>query len=189
MPRTRSSKKDLRTPLEKLEQMRSKIELAIFFGYYDGIRTGGALGFHVTDKVPPGSTKHRTGIFEIALSKDQFRSKGKKLSQVASAFIANDETPPDNYRPHFDPQEIDDMRTKNQDSRTAEEKLAEVDDLTELFVFFKYYDGYSTAGEIGFSMNSGPPGSINHKRAYTKILDHWSETQFRDKGKNLAGIA
>jgi hypothetical protein len=51
------------------------------------------------------------------------------------------------------------MRTKNQDSRTAEEKLAEVDDLTELFVFLKYYDGYSTAGEIGFSMNSGPPAS------------------------------
>ena len=38
-------------------------------------------------------------------------------------------------------------------------------------------------------MGSGPPGSINHKRAYTKILDHWSETQFRDKDKNLAGIA
>jgi hypothetical protein len=73
--------------------------------------------------------------------------------------------------------------------KTIHEKLAAVADHLELFVFFKYYDGYKTGGEIGFNANSGPPGSINHKRAYTTILAPMTESQFRDKGKLLSSLA
>lgn len=33
------------------------------------------------------------------------------------------------------------------------------------------------------------PGSINHKRAYWSVLELWSASKFRDKGKALAQIA
>ena len=62
-------------------------------------------------------------------------------------------------------------------------------DTDELFVFFKYYDGYASAGEVGFSPTCGPPGSVNHMRAYFDQLAGWSEQQFRSKGKILGVLA
>lgn len=190
MPRTKSSKKDNRTPLEKLERMLdSKVDLLIFFQYYDGYSTDGSVGFNI-HVGPAGSSKHRTGILAEVLTKDQFRSKGKKLALVAKAFIENSQIPPPEWRPTFDMDEIVNFRETARDLRSPEEKLAkEASEVLDLFIFFKYYDGYSTGGEIGFSPNSGPPGSINHKRAYARILASMTESQFRDKGKVLAGIA
>ena len=189
MPRTRCKKSDNRTPLEKVQQIESKIDLLIFFGYYDGMATEGAFGFNLSDG-PPGSAKHRTGIFAIALTPAQFRSKGKKLAQLAAAFAKHEnEAPPHHLRPVVTPEEVRALREKNIDRRSPQEKLSEVTDVLELFVFFKYYDGYVTNGSIGFNPNSGPPGSINHKRSFANTLRPWNESQFRDKGKKLAAIA
>jgi hypothetical protein len=50
--------------------------------------------------------------------------------------------------------------------------------------------GINPGGEIRFNANSGPPGSINHKRAYAAtILAPMTESQFRDKGKFLSSLA
>jgi hypothetical protein len=188
MPRTKSTKKDNRTPPEKLERVSSKIELLIFFQYYDGYNTGGMVGFD-TNAGPPGSAKHRAGIFEAALTMNQFRSKGKKLATLARAFVDNKLIPMPELRPQFDQDEIENMREESKDSRSPIKKLDVVSEVMELFVFFQYYDGYKTGGEIGFNPRSGPPGSINHKRAYARFLPPMSESQFRDKGKSLANLA
>jgi hypothetical protein len=190
MPRTKSSKKDNRTPLEKLERMLdSKVDLLIFFQYYDGYSTEGSVGFNI-NVGPAGSSLHRTGILAEVLTKDQFRSKGKKVALVAKAFIESRQVPPPEWRPTFDIEEIANLRETARDHRSPEEKLTkEASEVLDLFIFFKYYDGYSTGGEIGFSPNSGPPGSINHKRAYARTLASITESQFRDKGKVMAGIA
>ena len=190
MPRTKASKRDDRTPLEKLHAIDDKkIDLFIFFQYYDGLRTDGALGFHVTKEVPPGSTKHWVGIIAQTMTKDQFRGKAKRLILIAQGFIYMKEAPPENLRPDFTLQEVQNLRESSRDKRTIEEKLAQVKDTTELFVFFKYYDGFKTSGEIGFSLNCGPPGSVNHKRSYARFLMHWSESTFRFKAKMLASLA
>ena len=73
MPRTRSTKgEDKQTPEEKLLKINSKIELSIFFNYYDGFNTNGMAGFSVDAQ--PGSTKHHgeNTIYSVALTKDQF---------------------------------------------------------------------------------------------------------------------
>ena len=188
MPRTRSTKKDDRTPTEKLAAIDNKIDRFIFFNYYDGYSTNGMLGFKVTDKIPPGSTKHRTGIFEV-LTKNQFRSRGKRIAILARAFIEKGEVPQQDMRPQFTLQEIEALLEENEDKRTTEEKLREVTDVKERFIFFQYYDGYVTRGEIGFSENAGPPGTVNHKRAYANYFSDFSEAKFREKGRVLANLA
>jgi hypothetical protein len=191
MPRTKSSKKnDTRRPLEKFNRIECKVELLMLYNYYNGLATNGALGFHVTPMSPFGSTKHRTGLFEIAFSKNQFRSKGKKLGQIANEFIATKTKPPDEGRPTITPEEINTLRERGKDLRSPAEKLDVIaGDVLERFVFYKYYDGYSTDGEVGFHLGAGPPGSINHKRAYSYVLDEWTESKFRHKGQNLAELA
>jgi hypothetical protein len=191
MPRTRSSKEDKRTPEEKLQQVAdSKIDLLIFFKYFDGHRTDGMVGFDI-NAGPPGSTLHwgDGGIFQIALTKSQFRGKGRKLALLAKTFIQAKIEPPQDLRPQFDQEDIVQIREGSRDRRSPDEKLAAVADILELFVFFKYYDGYKTGGEIGFNANSGPPGSINHKRAYATILASMTESKFREKGKLLSSLA
>jgi hypothetical protein len=190
MPRTKSSKKnDTRTPLQKLNKIECKVELLMFFHYYDGLTTDGALGCHVTPKIPFGSTSHRTGIFEIAYTKDQFRSKAKKIGQIAQQFIDSDSQPPEELRPTISPEEIQSLREQGKDMRSPAEKFQTITEELELFVFFKYYDAYSTDGEIGFHLRAGPPGSVNHKRAYLSVLEPWSDSKFREKGKAIAKIA
>jgi hypothetical protein len=189
MPRTRASKSDTRTPLEKLQIIDSKAELFIFFNYYDGFATDGTLGFAIGDRVPAGSMKHYVGVIPDAFTKNQFRNKAKKLAQLAKAFHEKEEVPPQNLRPLFAMDEISLLRESNRDTRTTAEKFAEIEKSTELFVFFKYYDGYKTDGEIGFSPRSGPPGSINHLRSYQRLALLLTESQFRDIGKKLAIIA
>lgn len=188
MPRTRSSKEDRRTPLEKLEQIDCKVDLLLFFNYYDGYLTEGMVGFNVNEG-PPGSTKHRYGVFATAFTKNQFRSKGKKLAILAKKFVDDELTPPPELRPRLNGEDIENLRLKNHDGRTPIQKLCEVDDELELFIFFKYYDGFNSGGEVGFNPGSGPPGSINHKRSYASILAPMSESQFRNKGKMLGNLA
>lgn len=189
MPRTRCKKTDDRGPLEKLQKVESKLDLYIFFQYFDGYNSDGMVGFNVNTG-PPGSAKHWAGgFFEAYLTKSQFRSKGLKLATLARFFVSEKITPPPEMRPYFTQQEINNAREEKRDKRTPLQKLGAVTDLKQLFIFFKYYDGYSTGGEIGFSPNAGPPGSINHKRAYASILEGMKDDQFRDKGKLLANLA
>ena len=135
MPRTRSKKVDDRTPLEKVQNIESKIDMLIFLTYFDGLSTGGAVGFDV-NAGPAGSTKHRTGVLKDALTVNQFRSKGKRLAQLAKDFIEKEsEQPPHHLRPVFTADEIKDIQDSNKDKRTPEEKFLEIKDDLELFVF------------------------------------------------------
>jgi hypothetical protein len=189
MPRTRSSKEDKRTPIEKLQQFDSKVNLLTFFECFDGHRTDGMVGFDIN--APPGSRKHwgDGGIFQTALTKSQFRGKARKLALLAKTFIQAKTEPPHELRPCFDQEDIENVREGSRDRRSPVEKLAAVADHLELFVFFKCHDGHKTGGEIGFNANSGPPGSINHKRAHATILASMTDSQFRDKGKLLSSLA
>jgi hypothetical protein len=194
MPRTKSSKQpDDKPPAERLQYIRSKIDLYIFFQYYDGYSTEGLVGFD--PKHPPGSTKHKnlSKIFDH-LTPAQFRGKGQKLVKLVKVFIDKKAVPSPELRPHFDSQtSIEELLLEiagatKKDTRTPEEKLAEVTTLVDRFIFFTYYDGLSTNGLIGFSPRSGPPGSVNHKRAY-QVLHQVTPADFRLKGKAMAGIA
>jgi hypothetical protein len=109
------------------------------------------------DRVPAGSMKHYVGMIPDAFTKNQFRNKAKKLAQLAKAFHENEEVPPQDLRPVFTIDDINVLRESNRDTQTTAEKFAEIEEITELFVFFKYFDRYKTDGEIGFSFRSAPP--------------------------------
>lgn len=193
MPRTKSTKEDKRTPLEKLMQLDCKINRLIFFEYFDGYKTDGMLGFKVTSKTPVGSAKHwaTNDLYQAILTKNQFRSRSKRLALIAKQFTETyEDDPPDELRPRFSNEEIVKMIEElKEDQPSAEEKFRELESQIDFFIFFKYYDGYNTKGETGFSPNSGPPGSVNHKNAYARHLKSISESQFRNKGQKLAKIA
>ena len=188
MPRTKSSKEDNRNPLEKLHQIESKIDRLIFFNYYDGYSSDGTIGFDIKAG-PPGSSKHRNGIFQT-LTKNQFRSKGKKLAKLSLVdFVRTKAVPPIELRPQLTLEDVESIREISVDSRSPSQKLSDVTDPRDLFIFKKYYEGYKTNGEEGFNLHSGPPGSVNHKRTYSTFLASMSESQFRSKGKILAALA
>jgi hypothetical protein len=190
MPRTKSSKKYDQTPLEKFQRIDSAVDRLIFFKYYDGYYSDGNVGFDIHGG-PDGSTKHyfQDGIFKAAMTKDQFRMKGKRLALLAKRFIDKEETPPMESRPQIDIQQVENIREERRDKRSLTEKLQLVSDSVDLFIFFKYYDGFYSKGEYGFNPGSGGPGSVNHKRAYTRVLGSMKESQFRDKGKSLGNLA
>jgi hypothetical protein len=48
---------------------------------------------------------------------------------------------------------------------SKDELAKEASEGLDPFIFFKHCDGCSKGGEIGFSTNSAPPGSVNHERA------------------------
>jgi hypothetical protein len=127
--------------LKKLQVIDSKVDLYIFFNHYDGFATNGTLGFAIGDRVPAGSMKHYVGVIPDAFTKNQFRNKAKKLAQLAKAFHEKEEVPPQDLRPVFATDEIDLLRESNRDTRTTAEKFAEIEESTELFVFFKCCDG------------------------------------------------
>lgn len=189
MPRTKASKADDRTPMEKFLSLDNKIDKAIFFNYYDGHRTNGAVGFNVTEG-PDGSAKHWKGtIFEIAMTSSKFRTKGKRLAQIAKAFIAEDKVPPLASKPHFELEEIDALKEARRDKRTLLQKLTDAaKNDTDWFIFFTYYDGYLTNGNIGFHPRF-PPGSVNHKRAWARTLVNVSDEKFRSSGQLLGSLA
>lgn len=188
MPRTRCKKEDKRTNAEKLARLSTKVDRFIFFGYYDGIRTNGALGFDM-DAGRPGSARHRTGLMAKVLTANQFRNKGRKMAELAEAFLDSREEPDHQLRPLFSVEEIEELERAQLDTRTPDDKLMEVVDETELIAFFLYYDGMYTDGEIGFDPKAGPPGSINHKRSFREAFADWNESQFRYRGKQLGTLA
>jgi hypothetical protein len=189
MPRTKSSRNDpLPPPEERLEQISCKIDLLIFFQYYDGYVTNGQIGFDPAVG-PPGSMKHKKPMKILDhLTPGKFRGKGTKLSSLAKEFIKEGVTPPQDKRPQFD-REISIDELVPRDTRTPMDKLSErANDTIALFIFFRYHDGYTTNGRIGFNPRAGNPGSVNHKRAFT-FLNGVSESQFRDKGKAMGCLA
>jgi hypothetical protein len=195
MPRTRSTREHIETTTqtERLQRLRSKIDLFIFFQYYDGHVTKGLVGFDPTH--PAGSMKHKKPVNILNhLTTSKFRGKGQKLSKLAKEFINHGVLPPPDLRPQFDSAaSIEELLLEIQgatekDTRTPEEKLTEVTKAIERSMFFNYYDGISTDGRIGFNPRSGPPGSVNHKRAYA-IFDPVTPSDFRLKGKAMAGLA
>jgi hypothetical protein len=192
MPRTKSTREaDPRTPIEKLDGLKSRIDHLIFFNYYDGYVTNGLIGFD-PDAGPPGSTKHKKKLTILDnVTPSQFRGKGRKLSLLAKEFFDQNLVPPAERRPHFDGpipiEELQEQEGGKKDTRTPEEKLEGISKAIDRFIFFQYYDGYTTNAEIGFSPKSGPPGSVNHKRAFT-ILDPVTPSAFRLKGKEMAGL-
>jgi hypothetical protein len=189
MPRTKSTREDTRTPLEKLERHADcKITLLIFFQYYDGYLTNGQVGFN--PEHPPGSVKHKRPmkIFDH-LSDSKFRGKAQKLAILAKGFVDENRTPPPELRPRFDREIPMEELVGNQPvKKTPLERLADVKDATDLFIFFQYYDGYDSDGRIGFNPGSGPPGSVNHKRSFTR-LDSVAPSAFRKKGRELGNLA
>lgn len=188
MPQTKCSKEDNRTPLEKLKAIDTKIGLSMFFNYYDGISTKGMVGFDL--KIgPPGSTKHRTGIFPVAYTKGQFRSRGMRYASLAQQFIKANEIPPPELRPHLSAGEIEEIQAVARDDRSPMDRLNQITDPLELFIFAKYFEGLITNGESGFDLCSGCSGSINHKRVYRTYLAAISETQFQKLGKEFVQLA
>lgn len=192
MPRTKSSKEDTRTPLEKLEAIQTKIDLLIFFNYYDGFITDGNVGFDI--KIgKPGSAKHRKTDLLRTLTVGQFSSKGKKYAQLANAFIVQNEIPPPEMRPHITVEDITQIESANATKRAAkgtpEERLAKVVDEKEIFMFQQYYQGYLTNWETGFNLRTAHPGSVVHKRVYANYFSTMNESHFRNKGKYLAELA
>ena len=139
--------------------------------------------------IKSGSSKHYTGVIPLLLTKHQFRTKGRRLYLLAKKFIDDGKEPPGELRQRFTPGEIDEMKERNRDKRTTLEKVDAIHDPVELFVFFKYYDGFKSNGTTGFDPNAGPPGSINHFRSVHRLTTLWDGSQFRCKGKLLASVA
>jgi hypothetical protein len=197
MPRTRSTKgPDTRPPAEKLAKICSAIDLWIFFNYYDGIVSSGLVGFDPLQ--PLGSTSHKNGNCLLNhLTNAQFRAKGKKMGLLAKEFVDQNIVPAREARPALDSEasvqelvrDIERELELKRDKRSPDEKLDAVTIPVQLFIFFNYYDGERTDGTIGFNPRSGPPGCINHKRAFPKILGDLTPTIFRLLGNKMAGLA
>lgn len=198
MPRTRSTKgPDTRPPAERLASVTSTIELLIFFKYYDGMVSAGLMGFD--PKYPLGSAFHRKKAEPLFdhMTKPQFRAKGQKLGELAKAFVKEGIVPAREVRPSLDSEvsvqelvrDIQRQIEAKSDRRSPAEKLDAVTNPIQLFMFFTYYDGEKTNGRIGFNPRSGPPGCINHKRAFPNILGDLKPAAFRFQGVKMAELA
>jgi len=193
MPKTKSSKKDNRTPLEKLTPYENKkTDLFIFYQYYDGIESNGLHGFAITKKNPVGSVKHQRGsICERVMTSSQFRSKSQTLVTIAREFVEKKESPPDSFRVTFTLQDYEKLQAeidkkKNIDPMSV---LDKVNDEKAKFVFFQYYDGITTIGEIGFSLRAGGYGSIAHMRVFPTYFSSRGDSWFRRVGKHMGQLA
>ena len=198
MPRTKASKKDDRTPLEKLEKFKdSKLDLFIFFKYYDGLVSNGLDGFVVDDKTPAGSVKHQHGtICEKMLKPAQFRSKARKLFLIALKFSKSKEDPlssrpPEKYRVTFSIQDFENFQAEidKKNKKDPMKALLNLKDEKAKFVFFRYYDGIKSDGRIGFSLKVGGFGSISHMRVYPGYFQEHGDSWFRRTGKILGPVA
>lgn len=187
--------------MDRYRKIDSDVDREIFFNYYLGFNSGGKQGYTILKK--PGSTAHRRGVGEV-YTKNQFRSKGKKLALLANAFLATKESdegeiiPPMDQRPTFTAEQIHQMIEDRKDKRTPLKKFEDElagKEVMEFFVFFMYYDGFKSAAErkedptvphYGFNLASGPPGSVNHQRCYTRLR---SMVNFRTIGSRLGALA
>lgn len=198
MPRTKAGKKDDRTPNEKLEQLKnSKIDLFIFFGYYDGILSGGNCGWVVDNKNRVGCRIHQKGnLCDKVLTPQQFRSKARKIYLIAEALAgqtAGNGLDLASYRPHFTNEDYAKFeaarKKKDGDVGDPMEKLLTVTDEKTLFVFFQYYDGMKTKGKKGFSLNIGPIGSVSHMGLYPGYFRERGDNWFRRTAKVMCKLA
>ena len=116
------------------------------------------------------------------------------MATLAKEFLEKKSVPSEELRPQLTSsstleevlREIHEI--ENNDTRTPEEKLEQITNVLELFIFFTHYDGITTGGRIGFNLKAGPPGSINHKRSFL-VLKDVTESAFRLKGKEMACLA
>jgi len=69
--------------------------------------------------------------------------------------------------------------------------LAKVNNERSRFVFFKYYDGIKSGGEIGFSMNCGGYGAVSHMRVYPTLFGEkpYDDSWFRRVGQKVGPLA
>lgn len=204
MPKHKSSKNYNPSAMDVYLKIDSDIDKEIFFNYYIGYTSGGIQGYKVTKKHPEGSTTHREGGVGMVYTKNQFRSKGKKLALLAKRFLQTKESPegevfpPLEERPTFTEAEIKGMVEDRKDKRTLlqkyEDELKDMDP-REFFIFFMYYDGFKSkiarekdprAEKKGFDLAAGDPGSVNHQRAYSRLSPMQN---FRDRAKILGVLA
>jgi hypothetical protein len=90
---------DRRTPMEKLVESNDIIDRFIFYKYYDGLATGGRVGFSPRAG-PPGSINHKRAHTALnGLAATQFRNKGKAMGDLAKEFIEKGVVPPELLRP------------------------------------------------------------------------------------------
>lgn len=140
MPCTRASQSNDSSALENIGAMHSKIDLHIFFKYYDGFTDGGTIGFVIDKGANGGSMKHYIGEIPLCLTRSQFWGKAKKLAMLAETIFRKVEHPPPEVHPQFDPQEIAAWKEQNCDKRITAKKFAEIEDKTEFLVFLNYYN-------------------------------------------------
>ncbi|CAJ1955808.1 unnamed protein product [Cylindrotheca closterium] len=196
MPRTKGGKKDERTHLEKLEGYKdSKIDLFIFFGYYDGLVSEGVCGWVVNDSNRRvGCRHHQKGnLCDKVLTTSQFRSKARKIYLIAEGLAGLGENLDlASYRPHFtneDFAKFEAERRKKEDAGDPMTKLLTVKDEKALFIFFQYYDGIKTKGKEGFSLNVANFGSVAHLGIYPGYFKERGENWFRRVSKVMGKLA
>lgn len=195
MPRTKSGKNFNPSIMDEYNKIDDKFKKGIFFNYYLGFKSNGAEGYDV--KEVDGSAAHWSGIGEV-YTKQQFRGIGRKMAKLAKRFLETKDhqsgfelVPPMEERPTFTAEEINAVKESRVDRRAPMEKYNDElknKDWEDYFIFFKYYDGYKTDGDIGFSPHHGACGSVNHKRSYNK-LNHMTEWKFRTRGVILGPLA
>ena len=194
MPRTKSSKTDDRSAMEKLNYYKdSKLDLFIFFKYYDGIKSDGMDGFKIGKKTPIGSVFHMRGtICEQLMTTNSFSKTAKKLVLIARQLIDKNETPPDSMRPTFTPEDYAKYQEQINKKNDVDpiEVLQKVTDEKALFVFFNYYDGLKSMGRRGFSKRAGGFGSVAHARLYPDYFSgSHGESWFHRAGKKFGKLA
>ncbi|CAJ1968667.1 unnamed protein product [Cylindrotheca closterium] len=195
MPRTKGGKKDERSNLEKLQGYKdSKIDLFIFFGYYDGLVSAGMCGWVVDDGNQVGSRTHQKGnLCDKVLTPSQFRSKAQKLYLIAEGLAGLGENLDlASYRPHFtneDFAKFEAARRKKDNAGDPMKKLLTVKDEKALFIFFQYYDGIKTKGKEGFSLNVANFGSVAHMGIYPGYFKQRGENWFRTISKVMGKLA
>lgn len=192
MPRTKSTRTDKRTPQEKLDEMLSPVDRLIFFNYFDGINSNGMYGFSITEK--PGSVKHKRTLNCLdTMTPNKFRSKAKRMALLAQQFVDRDIVPDESLRVALhEPSEMEAIMaemTPPVDEDPICEALDKITDKVELFIFYRYYEGFASNGEFGFAPRHGAPGCVYHKRTYTKMFEDLSDAQFREKGRRLGELA
>lgn len=191
--------------MQRYHSIDNDIDKDIFFNYYLGYKSGGVQGYNIVQNVP-GSTKHREQGVGIVYSKAAFSRKAKRLAHIAELFVASkfheqeEIVPPMEEWPTFTAEQLNQMVQSRSDKRTPMQKFKDElhdKDWQEYFIFFMYYDGLkadrapgrSGFNIVGFNPKSGPPGSINHKKAFGKLDSAMTDYDFRKRGKVLADLA
>lgn len=115
------------------------------------------------------------------------------MALLASLFINMDVLPDENLRVQTHCPEILKSILEElsglQDEKPLEDKFNEINNKIDLFIFYRYHEGFVTNGETGFSPKHGNPGCVYHKRVYTRFFEDLSDAQFRNRGRKMGELA